>query len=145
VTPSSHAFGADFETFQRSLQQIAAVAGQPNPDPRTLQAVFLEAQQFYQQRLATLDVEKFDGAIASKVQSIQTEINKELRLLGMDVTFMQSARQPATIQQRQRQLGDRVLRLMQYCDVLLGRGGAGAEVEQGQRVDPAHQWFNGKS
>ena len=116
--PSS---GADFKTFQRSLQQVAAISRQPNPDPRRLQVAFLEAQQFYHQRLAPLDVETFDEAIASKVQSIQTEIDKELRLLGMDVTFLHSARQPATIQQRQRQIGDRVTRLSQYCDVLLGR------------------------
>lgn len=121
TSSSSHSSGADFETFQRSLQQIAAISRESNPDPRSLQAAFLEAQQFYQQRLAPLDVGVFNQAVASKVQSIQTEINKELRLLGMDVTFMHSARQPATIQQRQRQIGDRVTRLSQYCDLLLSR------------------------
>jgi hypothetical protein len=59
--------------------------------------------------------EDLDGA----VQSYQTEINKQLRLLEMDLMFLKAARQEATIEQRWGGMGDRIHLLILYCDAIL--------------------------
>jgi hypothetical protein len=107
--------------FFNRLEVMRAIALQSNPDPRTLQTTFLDMQQFFQQTIVSIVAEmNLESAIASQVQSYQTEINKQLRLLGMDVMFLQAARQPVTTQKRQAQMGDRFSLLARYCQVLLG-------------------------
>jgi len=73
--------------------------------------------------------------VEQRLQSFQVEINKQLRLLGMDVLFLKSARQVTTIAQRRSQMGDRVQILIQYCDAVLGFQEQGKE---GQNVLPTN-------
>jgi hypothetical protein len=47
------------------------------------------------------------------------EINKQLRLLGADLTMLNAARNPDTIAQRQQQASDRLGMLTSYCHALL--------------------------
>ncbi|BAT51276.1 hypothetical protein NOS3756_01990 [Nostoc sp. NIES-3756] len=54
-----------------------------------------------------------------RIQSYKTEISKQLRLLEVDVMFLQGARQPATAQTRLNVIGDRLNTLIQYCDAIL--------------------------
>jgi hypothetical protein len=101
--------------------------------------------RFYQTELAalnqSLDSAKFDREIfaqqwqsiqkifAEEIQPIQSdryrihsilvEINKQMRLLGMDAMFLKTARQTETIEARVGQIRDRVSLLMNYCTVLL--------------------------
>ncbi|HIK53741.1 MAG TPA: heterocyst frequency control protein PatD [Synechococcales cyanobacterium M55_K2018_004] len=112
-------FRHEYKIFQRSLQSLQGLATLANPDIRAVQAAVLESQQLFQTCVLPLDLELVDGAIAPRLQSIQTEIGKQLRLLGMDVTFWQTARQPITLQQRQQQVCERIALLQQYCAVVL--------------------------
>lgn len=59
------------------------------------------------------------GIDAAKLQSILTEMNRDLRLLNTDVMLLQAARQNQTLQQRTIQVGDRLQRLIQFCDFIL--------------------------
>jgi hypothetical protein len=108
-----------YETFQQALAQLQSFVSQNNVDGTTLQAEFLEVQQFFQLQIISLELDSLNPVEAAYVQSIQTEINKQLRLLGMDVMFLQAARQSVTAQKRQVQMRDRLTQLMQYCEALL--------------------------
>ncbi|MEH2246030.1 heterocyst frequency control protein PatD [Nostoc sp.] len=55
----------------------------------------------------------------SRVQSYQTEMSKQLRLLEIDVMFLQGARQASTAQTRLQTISDRLTTLIQYCDAIL--------------------------
>lgn len=90
-----------------------------NPDGVLLQSAFLEAQQLFQMQMMSLAMDELEPAIATKLQSIQIEINKQLRLLAMDVMFLQTARKSVTAQQRQAQMGDRIQLLLNYCQAIL--------------------------
>jgi hypothetical protein len=107
------------QTFRQALQGLRTQATVAQPDGLMLQSAFLEAQQFFQRQLINFDFEELPPADEVRVRSLHTEISKYLRLLGMDVTFLQAARQTVTTQQRQAQIRDRVERLLQYCDWLL--------------------------
>jgi hypothetical protein len=109
-----------YQQFQYALRQLNITVTRPNPDLASLHADFLEVQQMFQLRIMSTDLEQLDPAVVSQVQSYQTEINKQMRLLGMDVMFLQAARQPTTAYQRQAQMSDRIATLIRYCDALLG-------------------------
>ncbi|MBD2342692.1 heterocyst frequency control protein PatD [Anabaena subtropica] len=55
----------------------------------------------------------------SRIQSYKTEISKQLRLLEVDVMFLQGARQPSTVQTRLKIISDRLNTLIQYGDAIL--------------------------
>ncbi|BAY77070.1 hypothetical protein NIES25_35280 [Nostoc linckia NIES-25] len=54
-----------------------------------------------------------------RVQSYQTEMSKQLRLLEIDVMFFQGARQASTVQTRLQTISDRLTTLIQYCNAIL--------------------------
>ncbi|MEO1209616.1 MAG: heterocyst frequency control protein PatD [Cyanobacteria bacterium J06638_20] len=86
------------------------------PDPIQLQAQFKTAQTQFQQEILTPSA---DLALPSAVQSAQTEVNRLMRLLGTDVTFLRSAKQADTQAKRLGQVSDRLSRLLEFCDGLL--------------------------
>ncbi|QLE55874.1 heterocyst frequency control protein PatD [Nostoc sp. TCL26-01] len=55
----------------------------------------------------------------SRSQSYKTEISKQLRLLEVDVMFLQGARQATTAQTRLDTISDRLSTLIQYCHAIL--------------------------
>jgi hypothetical protein len=84
-------------------------------DGRSLQQEFLQAQQLYQTQLLPA---LMDTPTAERFQSYQTEINRALRLLGMDVAFLQSAKNAMTIQKRQAQMQQQLKTLLEFCQGL---------------------------
>lgn len=117
MLPSAHR--QPYEKLQQDLQHLKQVVEQSNLNGPMLQSAFLEVQQFFQLHIVSLEFEEKDTLAESHIQSYQTEINKQLRLLGMDVMFLQAARQSATAQQRQAQMGDRLDLVIRYCQTLL--------------------------
>jgi hypothetical protein len=53
------------------------------------------------------------------LQSYQTEISKQLRLLEIDVIFLQGARQASTARHRLDAIGDRLRTLIEYSNAIL--------------------------
>ncbi|MCC5616581.1 heterocyst frequency control protein PatD [Nostoc sp. CHAB 5836] len=78
-------------------------------------------QQFFGQQIVPLaDVgEPSLQGEDSRVQSYQTEMSKQLRLLEIDVMFFQGARQASTAQTRLQTISDRLTTLIQYCNAIL--------------------------
>lgn len=100
----------------KGLQQAAIASEMETPK---LRQDVLAAQQYFQQQIASRDSQEIDPAIESRVRSLQTEISKQLNLLNMDVTFLQAARQPQTVQTRQQQISQRLQTLLGYCEAIL--------------------------
>jgi hypothetical protein len=55
----------------------------------------------------------------SREQSYKTEINKQLRLLEVDMMFLQGAKQLTTSQARLKTIEERVDTLMRYCQAII--------------------------
>jgi nitrogen fixation/metabolism regulation signal transduction histidine kinase len=87
------------QTFQVHLSAFSALCRDANPDARELQGRFLTVQQWFQQQILPLATDSHPA-----LQPLLTEMNRTLRLVAMDVAFLQTARQPITRQQRQRQM-----------------------------------------
>jgi hypothetical protein len=100
------------ETLRSHLQTLVNLVQSANPDGHSLQAQFLLAQQQFQHQLLPL------GEDLPSAQPVLTEINRTLRLLAMDVAFLQAARQSTTTQQRQRQMLEKLSQLQSFCQAL---------------------------
>jgi hypothetical protein len=109
------------QCYQEFRQRLEHLQNTP-PEPRaSFPEDFHALQQFFQQTILSLDLDALDPGTATQIQSVQIEINKQLRLLGTDIPFLQAARQSATTQQRQTQIRDRITLLLRYCDMLLAK------------------------
>lgn len=102
------------QTLQNYLGELDATGRQSNPDGRHLQQLFLVAQQQFQAQVLPLG----DRPEGANLQPILTEMNRTFRLLAMDIAFLQTAKQSLTVQQRQRQLGEKVQQLQGFCEAL---------------------------
>lgn len=103
--------------FVNRLEMLQSSAQGANLNGRSLQQQFLQAQQFYQtQLLPTL----LASPSAEGLMAYQTEMNRTLRLLGMDVSFLQSAKNSITMQKRQAQMLERLKTLLEFCRGLQG-------------------------
>lgn len=117
MLPQSHR--DRYQEFFTVLEMLKQTAAATNLTGAALQQMFEQVQQLFQQRILCLDNDDINSADASRLQSYLTEINKQMRLLGIDVMFLQAARQPATQEQRLVQLNSRIQTLIDYCKALL--------------------------
>lgn len=107
-----------YQQFAQMLEGLqGAIAATPE-DVQSLRQSFEAAQQFFGQQILSLDND-LDPADESKVRSYQTEISKQLQLLGVDVMFLQAARQQQTAIVRQNQIHSRLQTLIGYCNTVL--------------------------
>lgn len=111
-----------YQQFKQLLQELQTVATQGNLDRTALLATFGEAQQFFAGQIMGSDSDGLDPPETPLEQSYLTEIHKQLRLLGMDIKFLQASRVLATAQTRQTAASDRINTLIRYCDALLEKG-----------------------
>lgn len=108
-----------YQAFLTVLEQLQRAIASTPPHVPAFRQRFTEAQQLFQQQIMSLDTDDLTPAEAARLQSYLTEINKQMRLLGTDVTFWQAARSSATVQQRQAQIGSRLETLIDYCQAVL--------------------------
>ncbi len=108
-----------YQDFQQILERLHGLISQPTCDKALLKTNVAQAQQFFQDQVRNLDLDELDATAEHRSRSLHVEINKQLRLLATDVTFLQAAKQAVTSQQRLEQVNDRVNTLIRYCDALL--------------------------
>ncbi len=108
-----------YRNLMQALQQLAETVNAPNPDKPRVRASTLEMQQFFQEQILSLGMDELDQGVVSLVQSFQTELHKQLRLLGNDVMFLFSARQPQTFERRLSEVRDRINSSIGYCEAIL--------------------------
>lgn len=110
-----------FQTYQQLQQQVTEVsqAIAENKNSASLKATVADLQTFFQTHVWILDLDELDPAVAHQVQSFNVEIDKQLRLLSMDVMFLHAAKQATTTEQRLNHMRDRLTLLLRYCHGLL--------------------------
>lgn len=98
--------------LQQMVHQLQAIASD-RLDLEKFQDIFLKVRQVVSSKADG------DEDLQVKVQSYQTEINKQLRLLEIDLMFLKTTRQATKTEQRWGMMGDRLHLLVLYCDALL--------------------------
>lgn len=119
MLPENHR--QQYQEFSLLLEELQNLAGQENLDRVALFHRSKELQQFFGDRIMASDNTKLDPARGSLVQSYITEIHKQLRLLGMDITFLQASRSDRTTKTRKEAFLDRLQTIMGYCSALTAK------------------------
>jgi len=71
-----------------------------------------QIQKFFQTEIVNTNLE-----ISPQNLSLQVETDKQLKMLGVDLTMLQTARSPATWQKRHQQASDRFVLLKRYSEM----------------------------
>ena len=108
-----------YQELQQALEQLQKTATQDNLDQTALAAEYQKVQQFFGNQIMRTDSSELDSSETPPEQSYLTEIHKQLRMLGTDVTFLQASRQPTTATARQTAAIARLNTLIGYCVALL--------------------------
>lgn len=113
-----------YEAVKQRVMALASQIANATVDQVALKAEVIGLQHFFQEQLLPLPLSDLPLELEQRVQSYQVEMDKQLRLLNMDVMFLQAARQAATSEHRRKQVSDRLNTLSRYCDALLQTEGS---------------------
>lgn len=103
-----------FQRFQTEIESLDQTLNTTELDRAVLHQKIRSLQQIFQEEIQPIQSEDY------QTHSVLVEINKQMRLLGMDGMFLQTARQAETFETRLEQVRDRVKRLVSYCSAILG-------------------------
>ncbi len=103
-----------FSLLREQLTELRSLVLLTNPDRAVVQGRLLQLQQQFLSHVLPL-AEGNDEA----VQPVLTEISRTLRLVAVDVAFLQTSRQPGITQQRQRQIDERLGQLANWLEYLI--------------------------
>ncbi|MEC4984018.1 MAG: heterocyst frequency control protein PatD [Oscillatoria sp. PMC 1068.18] len=117
MLPRSHT--QQYEDFLKLIRNLQKILAEPQADWRSLQAAFQPAQSVYEQKIKTLTSENLAVDVASRWQSIQTEILRAWRLLQTEIVFLQASRSRSTSSSRLTAAQERLQKLIDYCELML--------------------------
>ncbi|NET00397.1 MAG: heterocyst frequency control protein PatD [Sphaerospermopsis sp. SIO1G1] len=102
-----------YQKFQELLELFAADLCESELDIPGLRQRLTELQQYFVTEIASL------VDVNSRQQSYHTEISKQLRLLELDVMFLQGAKKLDSIQKRSTNVKERINTLTRYCQAII--------------------------
>ncbi|MBD2777020.1 heterocyst frequency control protein PatD [Iningainema tapete] len=108
----------NYHVFAILIDELREYVNKSTHNAAELRQRLASLQQFFQQQIVPLNNEA-DSYPQSRIQSYQTEISKQLRLLEIDVMFFQGARQASTAQHRLNAISDRLTTLTEYCKAIM--------------------------
>jgi head-tail adaptor len=108
-----------YQNLFNALSVLQEQLKTPNPELADCETCFAQIQQIFGEQVMSLSNEELEPDLGVRVQSVQTEIHRGLRLLGTDLLFLRSSRQAATRQQRFNSLTDRLESLRKLCYLIL--------------------------
>jgi hypothetical protein len=109
-----------YQIFQTAVAKLAKdLTPATEPSPLDLKHQLTSLQATFRETVARIDLTDIPPPANHRLQSLQVEITKELRLLQVDLLFLQTAKQPETVAHRQRQMQNRFGTLLRYCAIVL--------------------------
>lgn len=108
-----------YQDFQNALEQLQEIAIAQNLELDRLQENHQNVQQLFQEQIASLNADDVAPEYASRWQSLQTEIYKQIRLLQTDLMLFKASRSTVTSGSRLASLKTRINTLIGYCKAML--------------------------
>lgn len=107
-----------YHTWVKSLLTLQEQLYSPTPDVAMIEQTFQQVQQIFTAQILPLNSQEINLDIASRWQSIQTEIHRSLRLLATDILFLRTSKQSTSVRAKLTTISDRLCRLMEYCQLM---------------------------
>ena len=106
-----------YAQFRQELSSLVQQMTDVELSTTSLVAASQQLEWFFRERVSALD--ELTGVDAHRSQAYQVEMDKQLRLLAVDVMFLKAAKQSVKQQQRLAAVRQRLHTLIGYCDALL--------------------------
>ncbi|MEB3209832.1 MAG: heterocyst frequency control protein PatD [Leptolyngbyaceae bacterium] len=111
-----------FEVYATMLQMLSQmVTDLESQQLQSLKEQHKDVQRIFQEKALVVDADSQTVLNSSQLQSIQTEMNRDLRVMHTELMFLSAARHQGTVDQRQQQIGDRLNRLIEFCTFVLNQ------------------------
>ncbi|MBE9144097.1 MULTISPECIES: heterocyst frequency control protein PatD [Planktothrix] len=107
------------DQFQNTLKQLHTTLISAPLDSTDLKQTFQQAKVTFQTQIMGINESDFDPPVESQIQSYLTETHKQMRLLEMDLKFLQASHQSATFRTRLTQIQNRLDLLLSYGEAIL--------------------------
>ncbi|NEP03019.1 MAG: heterocyst frequency control protein PatD [Symploca sp. SIO2E9] len=117
MLPQSHS--QRYQEFQQALKQMYETAAAKDWHFAGLREQFQELQQLFKSQIVSLSSDNLSPDYASRWQSLQTEIHKQMRLLDTDLMLLQASRSSARSLSRAASVRERLNTLMVYSQAII--------------------------
>jgi hypothetical protein len=118
---SKSAFEA-ISQFQNSLKQFDINVRSVSVDRNCLKPSFQQLKATFEAQIMGINDGDFNSTVESLIQSYLTETHKQMRLLEMDLKFLQASHQSATFNNRLIPIQNRLNTLLSYSEDILKLG-----------------------
>jgi hypothetical protein len=100
-------------------QLFTLLANLPTESIPDLKVSLGKVIELFETDILTQNIDHLPDPIAGKMRSYLTESHRLLRLLSIDLMFIATARNPATIQQRRQSYQAKLDLLLEYCQAVI--------------------------
>lgn len=111
-----------YQKFLLVLQALQEEIESSNSRVAAISEKFVQAQQVFQQEVMPLTSDELAEDAIARFVLVQTEIHRNIRLLGTDLMFLRSSKQATTSAQRLIIVRDRIKNLIGFCQAMLTFG-----------------------
>ncbi len=108
-----------YQRFLAKLEELQKEVLAKDQDLIRLKTFYDQAQEIFQNQILNVTLDELDCNAIPLVQSAETEIYKNLRLLGTELLFLGSSRQAGTTQQRLEKVQGIIERLINYANAII--------------------------
>ncbi len=123
----SKSAGEAIAQFQNSLKQLNIKVISVPVNRNCLKQSFQQLKSTFESQIMGINDSDSDSPVESLIQSYLTETHKQMRLLEMDLKFLQASHQPTTFNNRLIPIQNRLNTLLGYCEDILGEEKSGSE------------------
>ncbi len=107
-----------YQELLEKLLQLQKQVREKNIDMMAINKIYEQGQEIFESKILGVKLDELDCNAIILIQSAQTEINKNLRLLGTELLFLASSRQAGTTQKRLEKVQGIIEQLIGYCQAV---------------------------
>ncbi len=104
-----------YEELLVKLLELQKLVMAEDTDMIAIKTIYGQIQTLFQEQILSVSLEELDVTVIPLLRSAQTEIYKNLRLLGTELLFLTSSRQRKTRDRRLENVEGKVKELVGYC------------------------------
>ncbi|MGB5595617.1 MAG: heterocyst frequency control protein PatD [Crocosphaera sp.] len=108
-----------YQELLDKLLQLQKQVREKDIDMMAINTIYNQGQDIFKGKILSVKLDDLDCNAIILIQSAQTEINKNLRLLGTELLFLASSRQAGTTQKRLEKVQGIIEQLIGYCQAII--------------------------
>ncbi len=110
-----------YEDLLGKLLELEKLVIAKDIDMIAIKTAYGQIEAIFQDQIVGVSLDELNCSAIPLVRSAQTEVYKNLRLLGTELLFLTSSRQARTAQQRLEKIRGKVKELIGYCQGIMSQ------------------------